>query len=220
LGLSAGVGAALAACGPLPPAATPTAPPLPIISRAAWGAVEPDHDAPGEHGFFDPISNPEGWLVYEQPLTEILRTLIVHHSALPVSDGPREIQQLHMQQKGYADIGYHFVIDAAGQLYAGRDLNVRGAHTGGANTGTVGVCLLGNFENTAPKTVQLETLQALGMNLAATYGLTHLAGHRDFQPNETVCPGAQLEPLLPDLAAALGLNYGTSGYVRPAWSQP
>lgn len=215
LGLTAGASVALAACGLGAPPPTPTLTPLALTRREAWGAAAPDHDAPGEHGLYDPLTNPEGWLVYAQPLADILRTLIVHHSALPLSDGPREIQILHMRSKGYADIGYHYVIDAAGQLYAGRDLTVRGAHTGGANTGSVGACLLGNFELAAPEPAQLATLRALGADLAARYGVTHLAGHRDFQPEETVCPGAQLEPLLPDLAAALGLSYGTSGYVPP-----
>jgi hypothetical protein len=219
LGLTAGLGAALAACGPSTPAPAPSPTPLPLLSRAAWGAAEPDHTASAEYGLFDPLTNPGGWLVYDQPLSDVLRTLIVHHSALPLSDGPLEIQALHMQRRGYADIGYHYVIDAAGLLYAGRDLGVRGAHTGGANTGSVGACLLGNFETTTPPAPQLDTLRALAADLAARYGLTHLAGHRDFQPDETVCPGAQLEPLLPALAAALGLSSGTGGYVPPPWSQ-
>lgn len=217
LGLTAGLGAALAACGPSTLLPTPT--PLALISREAWGAAAPDHNAPGEHGLFDPATNPAGWLVYSQPLSEILRTLIVHHSALPLSDGPRAIQVLHMSNRGYADIGYHFLIDDNGQLYAGRDLGVRGAHTGGANTGSVGVCLLGNFEQLPPPGAQLDALQGLVADLTARYGLTHLAGHRDFQPDETVCPGAALEPLLPALATTLGLAYGTGGYVPPPGSQ-
>lgn len=191
-------------------------PPLAVISRAEWGAAAPDYTtAAAERGLYDPLTNPGGWLVYALPLAEVLRTLIVHHSALPTTDGPRAIQTLHMQRRGYADIGYHFIIDAAGLLYAGRDLAVRGAHTGGANTGSVGACLLGNFELAAPAAAQLDTLRALGADLAARYGLTHLAGHRDFQPEATVCPGAQLAPLLPDLATALGLTLGTGGYVPP-----
>jgi hypothetical protein len=38
-----------------------------------------------------------------------------------------------MSVKGYADIGYHIVIDSFGVLYEGRVLNARGAHTGGHN---------------------------------------------------------------------------------------
>jgi hypothetical protein len=164
---------------------------------------------------FDRVSNPTGWLVYDQPLAGVLTTLVVHHSA-SVLDGPRAIQKLHMEKRGYADIGYHYLIDAEGRLYEGRLVGVRGAHTGGFNTGTVGVCLLGNFENQWPDVRQLEALRGLGTHLAAAYGLGFLASHQGFQPAATVCPGHNLQPLLPDLAGVMGLTYGTQGYAPPA----
>jgi hypothetical protein len=188
---------------------------LQIIPRAEWGAAAPNLDAAAEHGVYDPHTNPDGWRVYDVPLTGLLNTVIVHHSALALSDGPREIQAKHMHDKGYADIAYHFVIDAAGLIYEGRSLFVRGAHTGGHNTGTVGVCLMGNFEGSAPHTAQAASAQALAQALKIQYALTHLAGHRDFQPDETVCPGKYLEPLLPGWALAAGLQFGTGGYVAP-----
>ena len=113
-----------------------------------------------EHGRFDPQSNPEGWLTYAKPLAEVYNTLIVHHSALLVSDGPLEIQRLHRQSKGYADIGYHFLINERGGVSVGRVIQARGAHTGGFNTGTVGVVLLGNFESIQPTDLQLRALQS------------------------------------------------------------
>lgn len=187
---------------------------LNITPRADWNAAPPDPTSSPE-GLYDPVANPGGWLVYDRPLSEILTTLIVHHSALPLSDGPLEIQWKHIHQRDFADIAYHFVIDAAGQIYAGRDMHVRGAHTGGHNTGTVGVALLGNFQETQPAVVQLASLKALGGCLADEYGITHLAGHRDFQPGVTVCPGDYLEVLLPDVAAEVGLAFGTDGYDGP-----
>ena len=51
--------------------------------------------------------------------------------------------------------------------------------------------------------------------LIDAYAITHLAGHRDFQPGVTLCPGDNLEVLLPDLAAELGIAFGTEGYVGP-----
>jgi len=187
---------------------------LDIVPRADWKAADPD-PASSPEGLYDPVANPGGWLVYDRPLSEVLTTLVVHHSALPLSDGPLEIQWKHIHQKGYADIGYHFVVDDAGQIYAGRDLQVRGAHTGGHNTGTVGVSLLGNFQETRPLPAQLTSLKGLGACLADDYGITHLAGHRDFQPGVTVCPGDYLEALLPDMAVELGLVFGTGGYDGP-----
>lgn len=187
---------------------------LTFIPRAEWHAVAPvlSATATGEHGLYDPVNNPTGWLVYPEPLTAVLTTIIVHHSALPLSDGPYEIQQLHLKYQGFADIGYHFVIDAGGCLYEGRSLRVRGAHTGGFNTGTVGVVLLGNFETAQPTPAQLSILTQLICWLKERYPITHLAGHRDFQPGKTVCPGRQLAALLPALADEVGLEFGTNGY--------
>jgi hypothetical protein len=166
-------------------------------------------------GVYDPVSNPGGWMVYDAPLDEVLTTIIVHHSALPVTDGPREIQDMHFRFKGYADIAYQFLIDETGQIYEGRSLTVRGAHTGGHNTGTVGVVLLGNFMEDTPTDAQMDSLRALSSCLVDAYRITHIAGHRDFQPGETDCPGDNLEGLLPDLAAELGVAFGTQGYAGP-----
>ncbi len=187
---------------------------LNIVSRDAWRAVPPDV-ANSVEGVYDAVDNPGGWYVYPQPLNEVLDTIVVHHSALPLSDGPLEIQAKHLSTQRYADIAYHFLIDAAGTIYAGRDLQVRGAHTGGHNTGTVGIVLLGNFEETTPFEVQMDSLQRLSRCLRDTYRITHLAGHRDFQPEVTVCPGENLETLLPGIAKELRLEFGVGGYVGP-----
>jgi len=193
--------------------------PLSLITREGWGAATaPQYVAGGESGPFDAEVNPAGWLVYPEPLDGWLKTVIVHHSALEFFHGPQAIQRLHMRQRGWADIGYHFLVDGLGQLYEGRPLHVRGAHTGGFNTGSVGVCLLGNFDVVEPAAAQMETLRALATPLRDVYTVTHLAGHRDFQPEATSCPGASLWPLLPELAADVALTFGTAGYAPPEWS--
>jgi hypothetical protein len=187
---------------------------LEVIPRATWGAVEPDI-ANSVEGSYDAMTNPTGVMIYEAPLSDSLTTIVVHHSALPRRDGPLEIQRKHMGTRGYADIAYHYVIDDQGNIYEGRNLYYRGAHTGGYNTGTVGIVLLGNFEHDQPTQAQIDKLQLLTRALAGQYGITHLAGHRDFQPGVTVCPGDNLAALLPQLAAVTGLAFGTDGYAGP-----
>ncbi|MCC6905187.1 MAG: N-acetylmuramoyl-L-alanine amidase [Anaerolineae bacterium] len=192
--------------------------PLSMVTRAGWGAAPaPQFSPDGESGLFDETQNPTGWLVYPGNLRDWLTTVVVHHSALGFGLGPREIQKFHILDRGFADIAYHFVIDGFGQLYEGRILNVRGSHTAGANTGTVGVVLMGNFEQMQPLRAQLTTLEKLITFLASEYAITHVAGHRDFQPEETACPGASIEALVPLIAEDTGLLYGTGGYVDPPW---
>jgi len=187
---------------------------LEIIPRADWGALLPNIEGSVE-GTYDAVANPGGWYTYTEPLANALNTIIIHHSALPLSDGPREIQKKHTTTKGYADIAYHFVIDAAGNIYEGRDIYARGAHTGGHNTGTIGIVLLGNFEETTPLEIQMTQLETLSRCLKDTYAITHIAGHRDFQPGVTVCPGDNLEARIPELARDLNLEFGTAGYTGP-----
>lgn len=204
------------AAQPAPTGETRTFGPLTLITRAGWGAAPPQW-LPGGEEPFDAETSPAGYLVYPEPLAPWLTTLVVHHAALEFYHGPRVIQRLHVLRNNFADVGYHFFIDGLGQLYEGRPLQVRGAHTGGYNTGTVGVCLLGNFEFIPPVQAQLDTLQLLARTLREQYALSHLAGHRDFQPDATVCPGKNLWPVIPAIAAATGLAYNTGGYQPPPW---
>ena len=181
--------------------------PLTFISRQGWGAQPRQSVSGGESGEYDAQFNPNGWLVYDEPLKDQIHTAVVHHSALEFWHGPQMIQALHMTTAKFADIGYHFVIDGFGQLYEGRPLDTRGAHTGGFNTGYVGICLMGNFEIAPPIQAQLNTLYQLLAYLRQTYSLIQLGGHRDFQPGVTVCPGRNFHPQLPTLASQLGYTY-------------
>jgi N-acetylmuramoyl-L-alanine amidase len=47
-----------------------------------------------------------------------------------------EVKRWHIQDRGWANIGYHFLIDRNGTVVAGRPLQDVGAHTQGHNTGT------------------------------------------------------------------------------------
>jgi hypothetical protein len=191
-----------------------------MVTRTGWGARPLNLEARAESGWFNPQNNPFGVLRYQPPLAEWLTTIVVHHSALPVEQGPAEIQALHMDKSGYADIGYHFLIGDDGTLYEGRPIHLRGAHTEGYNTGTVGIVLLGNFENREPTQAQFITLNQLIHLLRNRYGITHLAGHHDFNPEVTVCPGHFLHDRLSEIAGETGLIFGTGGYQAPPWDTP
>ena len=195
-------------------------PPKPtILARADWGARPLNFYAPEEFGSFDPHTNPEGVLYYLSDLRVALNTIVIHHSAFSHT-GPAEIQDLHMDRRGFADIAYHFLIDSGGVIYEGREINIRGAHVQGFNTGSVGIVLLGNFSDMEPTRTQVDSLTRLVDYLRYTYEIRYLAGHKDYpdqSPDGTECPGDNLYPLLPDLARELGMRYGIGGYVRPDW---
>ena len=86
-----------------------------------------------------------------------LTEIIVHCSATqpkwmegrPVEDKIAEIRRWHVQDRGWRDIGYHFLVDRDGRFGIGRPLEDMGAHCKGHNKGTVGICLLGGFGSEA-----------------------------------------------------------------------
>ena len=59
-----------------------------------------------------------------------------------------------MKTLGWCDIGYNVLVDKYGQIFEGAfgglDRNVQGTHTGGFNRDTVGVAMLGNYNDVAP----------------------------------------------------------------------
>lgn len=198
----------------------PFPPPRPkVVLRAEWGARPLNPYAPEEAGLFDPQTNPEGVLFYPSDLRGALNTIVIHHSAFSHA-GPAEIQGLHMDRRGYADVAYHFLIDPDGIIYEGREIHVRGAHVQGFNTGSVGIVLIGHFNEAEPTLSQIDSLVSLVDYLRYTYGIRYLAGHKDYpgqSQDGTDCPGDNLYTLLPDIARELGIRYGVGGYVKPDW---
>lgn len=188
-----------------------------IISRADWGALEPNNSARNENGFYSE-DNIEGWRVYDGDLAEVYQTVIVHHAAFYEDNDFNtllEVQTAHRNQRGWADIGYHYLIGQNGLIYEGRDWSVRGTHVERFNTGSLGICLLGNFMETAPEALQLNSALALINWLGERLQLTHIASHRQFNPR-TQCPGDNLQLYIEQFATLSGLIIGTGGYIAPS----
>ncbi len=145
--------------------------------------------------------------------------MVIHHSAGPNSSTNwaatvLSIWNFHVNTNGWCDIGYNWVIDPNGVIYEGRGggNNVKGAHFCAANSGTVGICLLGNYESTAPTPEALESLRKLlawkacdsqlnplGTSFHPSTGknLSVISGHRD--GCATQCPGDAFMPLMSNL---------------------
>lgn len=136
--------------------------------------------------------------------------LVVHHTAVKVSgddrSGPervRALYQYHAENRGWGDIGYHYLVDEDGQIYEGKsggDYVVAG-HAYCNNVNTIGIALLGNFEVEKPSQEQMQALQWLLDELADRYDIdvddnatfhgqtfsSPIVGHGDLLATE--CPG-------------------------------
>lgn len=140
-----------------------------IISRAKWGARAP---------------RSRSTVSWSQR-----REFIVHYSEGPTTQSVRSIQDFHMDGRGWADIGYNFLVDVSGRIYEGRGWLVVGAHAPDHNTSGIGVCMIGrDGDSTAAAKRSIrwlydEAVRRAGRNLAKL-------GHRDVYA--TSCPGNQL----------------------------
>lgn len=133
------------------------------------------------------------------PMGAITRITVHHTSEIPGIDhlSDRElvakIQRNHQQHQQWADIGYHYLIGRAGEVFEGRPLFAQGAHAGGdSNKHNIGVALIGDFDQQLPDTRQLAILERLLEELRQRYHIPRdqVFGHRDFKT--TVCPGQAL----------------------------
>lgn len=104
------------------------------------------------------------------------------------------IQHVHMAVRGWADIGYHFVVDRDGRLWEARPIEYQGAHVKYHNQHNIGVMCLGNFMKQEPSRAQVRRLGQTLKKLVAIYQIPidRVYTHRELMP--TLCPGDNLQP--------------------------
>lgn len=102
-----------------------------------------------------------------------------------------EIKHDHIKNRGWSDIGYHFLINFEGNIDIGRPVIKSGAHVKGRNSHSIGVCILGLDAFTD---IQFQQLARLLETLCMLMGLNQKAirAHYEFNENKT-CPNFSLE---------------------------
>jgi hypothetical protein len=134
----------------------------------------------------------------------------IHHTETPTSDSVspqarlRSIQNYHMNTRGWCDIGYHYLMSRDGRLWQGRAGHLMGAHTGGANSGNIGIAVMGSHGSTAITSEQTDKVAGLIRGLADDNGISidrnAIKGHRQYK--STSCPGNVLYGQLDDIVDA------------------
>jgi len=106
--------------------------------------------------------------------------------------GASTIRRWHVEERGWRDIGYHYVIRRDGTIEQGRDDAVPGAHVRGHNAHSLGICLVGGMDKDGAAAVnypeaQWASLDVLVRGLAAQYPAAVVCGHNDLTKSKT-CP--------------------------------
>jgi N-acetylmuramoyl-L-alanine amidase len=103
-----------------------------------------------------------------------------------------DIRAWHLQ-RGFKDIGYHYVILLDGTVELGRDILLAGAHAYGKNKYSIGICYIGGLDSDGkPKDTrtqaQKQALEELLKEIKGCFKDAEILGHRDL-PNVTkACP--------------------------------
>ena len=119
--------------------------------------------------------------------------IIIHCSATPEGKSftVADIDRWH-RQRGFAQIGYHYVIYLDGTIHKGRPIELVGAHCQGHNTNSIGICYIGGLatDNKTPKDTrtpeQKQAMLNLLKELRAKFPAATIRGHRDFAAK--ACP--------------------------------
>lgn len=123
-----------------------------------------------------------------------INRIIVHCTATPEGrvETVESVRRMH-KAKGWADIGYHYLIGLNGERWNGRNVNLVGAHCEGYNANSIGVCYVGgcdkNMKAKDTRTDKQKTaLIALLKDLRKLYPKAKIVSHRDLDRKGKACP--------------------------------
>ena len=156
----------------------------------------------------DGIVGPKTWAklgiptipAFDLSTTRRINEIIVHCSATTEGNNVTvdTIRRYHIVERGWSDIGYHFVIYLDGSVHAGRPLGKIGAHCTGHNSYSIGICYVGGLDhNGRAKDTRTDAQKASLVELLRTlkrrWPKATIHGHREFALKDCPCFNARSE---------------------------
>jgi N-acetylmuramoyl-L-alanine amidase len=127
-----------------------------------------------------------------------LKRIIIHCTATPEGKhfDVATIRRWHVKDRGWKDIGYHYVIYLDGSVHEGRPVEQAGAHTSGHNADSIGIVYVGGCDakmkakdtlNEAQETAMVNLIKAL----REQHGELSLHGHNEYAAK--ACPSFKVK---------------------------
>lgn len=130
---------------------------------------------------------------YKGQFNRNITEIIIHCSATPEGKDftVDDIRRWH-RDRGFSDVGYHWIIYRDGSTVGGRDESIIGAHCLGHNTHSIGICYIGGLaaDGKTPKDTRTDAQKRALKNLLelkkSQYPKAEIHSHRDFAAK--ACP--------------------------------
>ena len=105
-----------------------------------------------------------------------------------------EIRRWHVEENGWRDIGYHFIIDRNGDIVKGRPIEQAGAHARNHNANSISSCLIGGWGGAATDQfeehfteLQRQALWGLLDDLTPKFPDAKIRGHNEVAAKACPC---------------------------------
>lgn len=123
-----------------------------------------------------------------------IKFLTIHCAATPEgrANTAAEVSQWDIDRFG--QVSYHWVIELDGSTHRTLADDRRGAHTGGANTGNIGICYVGGMDKAMKNAkdtrtpAQKRAMATLVRTYLARYPNIVVRGHCDWPKHKKACP--------------------------------
>lgn len=178
--------------------------PVPVVTRAEWGANQ-------------------AYMKWSPKYANAAH-VVVHHTAGTNNYTAAQsasivagIYYYHAVTLDWGDIGYNFLVDKYGQVFEGRygtlssaaGKMVIGGHARGANTGTMGISMMGNYVSTSPTDVQIDRVGKMAGWFLKRSGVTNASASANFTILTTEKYKAGQVVSLPRILAHRDVGYTT-----------
>jgi len=159
------------------------------LQRSEWGALAPKAQL--------------------QRMALPVSTVFLHHTVTSVSADPKVDFRKVTNYSKYIDVPYHVMVHPDGTIGTGRYLGgvpALGAHTGGHNSHSLGIAVIGNYVNEQPSQAAIDSVATvLSAFIAKGFITTQfvLKSHSD-APYATACCGTNLKAKIADVLSSVG----------------
>ena len=129
-----------------------------------------------------------------------INKVIVHCTATPEGRHTtvEDVRRWHLD-RGWSDIGYHYLVYLDGTVHEGRPMEIQGAHTKGQNKNSIGIAYVGGIDkvNFKAKDTRTEEQKEALVDLLEFFKIANpevtIHGHYEFASKACPCFDAKTE---------------------------